>query len=420
MNILMAHKYWWPKAGAEAYVLRLTRLLEAAGHTVIPFAMAHPNNLPTPYARYFPSEVEFRGRRDPLKDLGRAARVLWSRESAARLTQLLQDTPVDVAHLHNIAHQLSPSILWPLARRGIPIVHTAHDYKLLCPVYTFRSQGEVCERCKGGRYWNAARRRCNAGSLPLSLTSAAEAALHRALGSYDRVHVFHAPSLFLMAKLIEHGIARERIAFVPHFVDAAAYRPAPPTGNTALFAGRLSEEKGLFTLLEAHRRAPGVRLVIAGDGPLRAALESRVDAAQRARLTFAGHLAGEAYDRAWSEAACLVLPSEWYEVRPMVIHEAMARGKAVVTTRLGSMPELVEDGRTGLLVPPHDRDALAAALTALTGDPARAAAMGARGRAVVERLYRPAEHVAAMLDVYAQAAGRAGRKLPASTSGVAA
>src|SRR5512140_1937716 len=210
----MAHKFWWPKAGAEAYVLRLTRQLEAAGHTVVPFAMAHPNNLPTPYAKYFPSEVEFRGPRRPLEDLGRAARVLWSREARTRLEQLLREVPIDVAHLHNIAHQLSPSILGPLARRGIPIVHTAHDYKLLCPVYTFRTHGEICERCRGGRYWNAVLRRCNADSLPLSATSAAEAALHRVLGSYRRVHVFHAPSLFLMAKLVEHGIPRARIAFV--------------------------------------------------------------------------------------------------------------------------------------------------------------------------------------------------------------
>jgi glycosyltransferase involved in cell wall biosynthesis len=414
MNVLMAHKFWWPKAGAEAYVLRLTRLLEAAGHTVVPFAMANPNNLPTPYARYFVSEVEFRGRRNPFTDLGRAARVLWSREAERKLARLLRETPIDVAHLHNIAHQLSPSILAPLARRGVPIVHTAHDYKLLCPVYTFRSQGEVCERCKGGRYWNAGLRRCNAGSVPLSWTSAAEAALHRALGSYNRVHVFHAPSLFLQAKLIEHGVARERIAFVPHFVDAAAYTAAPPAGRRALFAGRLSEEKGLFTLLEAHRRATCVELTIAGDGPLRAALEARVAPEQRARLTFAGHLSGDAYEAAWRDAACLVLPSEWYEVRPMVIHEAMARARAVVSTRLGTIPEIVEHERTGLLVPPADPDALAAALVALTGEPARATALGAAGRETVERLYGPAEHLAAMLDVYAQAARLAGRTLRAA------
>ncbi len=413
----MAHKFHWAKAGAEAYVLRLTRLLEDAGHTVIPFAMEHPNNLPSPYAKHFVSRVEFRGRRNPFTDLGRAARVIHSSEARAKLARLLREEPVDVAHLHNIAHQLSPSILAPLAKAGVPIVQTMHDYKLVCPVYTFRSQGEVCERCKGGRYYETVLRRCNAGSLPLSLTSAAEAYVHRLFASYRRVHVFHCPSLFLMAKLIEHGVARERIAFVPHFVDAQAYAPAFGGGRYALFAGRLSEEKGLATLFEAHRLSPGLELVIAGEGPMRAALEARVTPEQRSRLTFAGHLSGDAYDQAWAGAACLVLPSEWYEVRPMVIHEACARGKAVVTTRLGSMPEIVEDGVTGLLVPPADPAALGAAMAALVADPARAEAMGRAGRAMVSALYDPASHLKAMLDVYAQAARRAGRPLP---EGVAA
>jgi glycosyltransferase involved in cell wall biosynthesis len=408
----MAHKFHYEKAGAEAYVFRLTRLLEAAGHTVIPFAMRHPSNVPSPYERHFVSQVEFRGERSLFKDMGRAARVIYSTEARAKLAQLLREEPVDVAHLHNIAHQLSPSILGPLAHARVPIVHTLHDYKLLCPVYTFRSKGEVCERCRNGHFWNAVLRRCNADSLPLSLTSAAEAAVHRALGSYKRVHVFHCPSLFEMAKMMEHGVPRERLAFVPHFVDAQTYVPTFEAGKYAFFAGRLSEEKGLFTLLEAHRLTPGLQLTIAGDGPLRAALEARVTPEQKARLTFAGHLSGEAYDRAWAGAACLVLPSEWYEVRPMVLHEAAARGKAVVTTRLGTIPEIVEDGVTGLLVPPASPDALGEALRCLVDDPARAEAMGRAGRALMERLYGPAPHLEAMLDIYAQAARRAGRTLP--------
>ena len=412
MKILMAHKFYWPKAGAEAYVLRLTRLLEERGHTVIPFAMEHPNNLATPYAKHFVSRVEFRGRRNPFTDLGRAARVIYSPEAKAKLARLLREEPVDVAHLHNVAHQLSPSILAPLARAGVPIVQTMHDYKLVCPVYTFRSQGEVCERCKGGRFYETVLRRCNAGSLPLSLTSAAEAYVRRMFHSYRRVHVFHCPSLFVMAKLQEHGIARERLAFVPHFVDAQAYAPAFGGGDYALYAGRLSEEKGLVTLLEAHRVTHGLRLVIAGDGPMRARLEALATPEQRTRLTFAGHLEGADYDRAWAGAACLVLPSEWYEVRPMVIHEACARGKAVVTTRLGSIPEIVEDGVTGLLVPPADPTALGAAMKSLVDEPARAEAMGRAGRALVSALYGPDRHVEAMLDVYAQAARRAGRTLP--------
>jgi glycosyltransferase involved in cell wall biosynthesis len=147
--------------------------------------------------------------------------------------------------------------------------------------------------------------------------------------------------------------------------------------------------------------------VIAGDGPLRGALESSLAPEQRARVRFAGHLTGAAFDEAWAAAACLVLPSEWYEVRPMAIHEAYARGKAVVSTRLGSIPEIVEDGVTGRLVPPGDPAALGEAMSELVGDPARAEAMGRAGRDLVERFYGPERHVTGLLELYRQARERA-------------
>ena len=422
MRIVAAHKYYWPKAGAETYLFALERQLALAGHEVVPFAMAHPSNRPTPWDKYFVSQVEFRGRRDLLGDVGRAARVVYSGEARAKMAALLDDARPDFAHLHNIAHQLSPSILDALAERAVPVVQTVHDYKPLCPVYTFRSLGEVCERCRGGRYWNVAARRCNAGSLPLSATNMVEAYVHAWRRSYDRVHVFHCPSLFLFAKMLEFGVPRERLAFVPHFVDAAAYAPAFGGGRYALFAGRLAEEKGVSTLLAAHAAVPGLELVIAGDGPLRAELEAALTPEQRGRVRFAGHLTGAAYDEAWAQAACLVLPSTWYEVRPMAIHEAYARGKAVVSTRIGSIPEIVEDGVTGRLVPPGDAAALGEAMRELTADPARAEAMGRAGRALVERDYGPARHVAAILALYAQAQAisRAGRAARAPRTGRAA
>ena len=406
MRILAAHKYYWPKAGAETYLFALERLLTGAGHEVVPFAMEHPANRPSPWARYFVSQVEFRGRRDLLGDLGRAARVVYSTEARRKMAALLKEAPPEVAHLHNIAHQLSPSILDALAARRVPVVQTMHDYKLLCPVYTFRSRGETCERCRGGRYWHALARRCNADSLPLSATNMAEAYVHAFRRTYERVHVFHCPSLFVVAKLLEFGVPRERIAFVPHFVDAAAFRPAFGGGGYAFFAGRLAEEKGVDVLLAAHARTKGLELVIAGDGPRRQALEASLVPGQKGRVRFAGHLTGEAFDEAWAGAACLVLPSTWYEVRPMAIHEAYARGKAVVSSRLGSIPEIVEDGVTGRLVPPGDADALGEAMRELVADPARAGAMGRAGRALVEARYGPRPHLEAMLGVYAQAAAR--------------
>ncbi len=408
MNILAAHKFYWPKAGAETYLLEIERLLTEAGHRVVPFAMEHPSNRPSPWSKHFVSRVEFRERRNWISDVGRAARLVYNNEARKKLKALIAEAgPFDVAHLHNIAHQLSPSIVDELAARRVPMVHTVHDYKLLCPVYTFRSQGEVCERCKGGRFAHAALRRCNAGSLPLSLTSMAEAYVHRWLRTYSKVQLFHCPSLFVMAKMLEFGIPREKLAFLPHFVDAQRFTPVFGGGRYALFAGRLAEEKGLATLLEAHRKTPGLELVIAGDGPLRAQLENALVPEQRARLRFAGHLTGAAFDEAWAGAACLVLPSEWYEVRPMAIHESYARGKAVVSTRLGSIPEIVEDGVTGRLVPHGDASALGEAMRELVDDPARAEAMGRAGRDLVERFYGPERHLSGLIELYQQARARA-------------
>ena len=406
MRVLAAHKYYWPKAGAETYLFALERLLVGAGHEVVPFAMADPANRPTRWSPYFVSPVEFRGRRG-LGDLKRAARVVYSLEAKRKMKALLREAPPDVAHLHNIAHQLSPSILDALAQRRVPVVQTMHDYKLLCPVYTFRSRGETCERCRGGRYWHVAARRCNADSLPLSATNMVEAYVHAFRRTYDRVHVFHCPSLFVVAKMLEFGVPRERIAFVPHFVDAAAFTPAFGGGRYAFFAGRLAEEKGVDVLLRAHAAVPGLELVIAGDGPRRSVLEASLTAEQRGRVRFAGHLTGAAFDEAWAGASCLVLPSTWYEVRPMAIHEAYARGKPVVSSRLGSIPEIVEDGVTGRLVPPGDAVALGEAMQELVADVARAEAMGRAGRALVETRYGPARHLESMLAVYAQAADRA-------------
>jgi glycosyltransferase involved in cell wall biosynthesis len=369
--------------------------------------MAHPENRETPWAKHFVSQVEFRGRRSLWGDVGRAARVVYSLEARRKMDALVREARPRVAHLHNIAHQLSPSILDALAAHRVPIVQTMHDYKLVCPVYTFRSQGETCERCRGGRFWHVVERRCNAGSLPLSATNMAEAYVHAWRRTYDHVHVFHCPSLFVLAKLLEFGVPRARLAFVPHFVDAQAFTPAYGGGRYAFFAGRLAEEKGVDVLLAAHARTPGLELVIAGEGPRREALEASLRPDQRGRVRFAGHLTGAAFDEAWAGASCLVLPSTWYEVRPMAIHEAYARGKPVVSSRLGSIPEIVEDGVTGRLVPPGDPAALGEAMRELVLDGARAEAMGRAGRALVESRYGPARHLEAMLAVYAQAEARA-------------
>jgi glycosyltransferase involved in cell wall biosynthesis len=412
VRVLNVNKFHYRRAGAETVYFDTARLLAAHGHEVVPFAMQHPQNEPTPWSRFFPSYIEFRAKGGPAERLARAGRVLYSLEARDCMRRVLAEARPDLVHLHNYAHQLSPSILDAMREARVPVVQTLHDYKSTCPVYQHRTpDGEVCERCLGGRYYHCVVHRCNAGSLPMSLVNAAEMTWHRLRGSFDAVDVFICPSRFEYAKLLESGVARARLAEVPHYVFAQDFQPCHDPGGHALFAGRLSPEKGLATLLEALARVPGCRLVLAGDGPQRAVLEARVrELGIGGRTRFAGHLTGAAYDREWQGAAFLVLPSELWEVRPMVIHEAYARGKPVLSTRIGSIPEIVRDGETGRLVAPRDPGALAAGLAEMSGDAARLAGWGRAARLYVETELTPERHWAALEGVYRRALERHGRQ----------
>jgi glycosyltransferase involved in cell wall biosynthesis len=407
MRVLNVNKFHYRRAGAETAYFNLARLLEQRGHEVVPFAMQHPQNEATEWDRFFPSQVEFRARGSFVEKTRRAARVIYSREARNCLRRLLAEAKPDIAHLHNIAHQLSPSILDALREAKVPVVQTLHDYKLTCPVYTHRTGGRVCERCKGGRFYYCAVYRCNGHNLAMSMTNAVEMTWHRMRGTYDTVDIFVCPSTFVVSKCLEYGIPRERLAFVPHFVFADDYTPHTSPGDYALYAGRLAEEKGLWTLLAAHAKDASSQLVLAGDGPMREALEAfvrRNGLADRTRFT--GHLQGEDYETVWREAAFLVVPSEWFEVRPMVIHESYARGKPVVTTRIGTIPEIVREGETGLLFAPGDAEALSRAMVELLGDPVRLVRMGRAARGFVENELTPQNHATALEAAYERARAR--------------
>jgi glycosyltransferase involved in cell wall biosynthesis len=385
VRVLNVNKFHYRRGGAETAYFLLARLLESKGHEVVPFAMQDARNEPTPWSRLFPSGVDFQAPVDARAQLARAARVVYSREARDAMRRVLREAKPDLVHLHNFAHQLSPSILDALADSPAPVVQTLHDYKLTCPTYLHRTAaGEICERCKGGRVWNCVVHRCNDGSTLRSLVNAVEVGWHRARHTYDRIDLFLCPSRFLYAKCLEHEVPVERLEVLPNFLFAGDFAPSPP-GRTVFFVGRLSEEKGLSTLLEAAARLPAAEVVIAGEGPDREALEAQArDLGIASRVRFAGFLSGEEFEHAWRDAALLVLPSRCWEVSPMVVQEAYARGRPVVAYRFGAVPEVVRDGETGVLVPPGDAAALAAALGSLLADPARLASMGRAARAFVE------------------------------------
>lgn len=403
MKILLINKYLFPKGGSETVLFAEADLLRGHGHSVASLAMDHPLNARPPWPAVFVSRVEMDGPTSPAAALKAAGRMIWSLESRRRLDGIIDREKPDLAHLHNIHHQISPSILPLLKRRGLPVVMTLHDLKWTCPVYTCLSRGQICERCRGGRFFWCVLRRCSKGSALKSLLAAAEMTLHRTVLRLERhVDLFITPSRFLADTLRRMGLRVPR-AIIPHFVDPADFRPAgPPASPSFIYFGRLDPVKGLRTLLRAAAGLPWP-LVMAGEGPMRPEIERAAAAAPPGRLTLLPHLGRAALAEAVGRASCAVLPSEWYENFPMSVLEAFALGRPVIGTRIGGIPELVREGETGLLVEPGDAGGLRRAMTALASDPIRAAVLGRQARRFVEERLNPEDHYHRLMAAYARA-----------------
>lgn len=377
-RLLLINKFYHdvgPAGGVGRYVVQEEENLGAAGWEVVPFAMADADARPSPWDRYF---VRARDYSRPRWSPGDAAALLWNREAATRLEQLIRDARPDVAHLHNIYHHLTPSILPVLARHKIPVVMTLHDLRLLCPAIHMRRGDEVCERCRGGRFDQAVRGRCVKNSRAASLLAAVETAHQRWRGLYTRnVAAFLCPSRFYRDKYAEWGFPADKLQHLPNFVDLDFWHPdrlpAAPERDAYVYFGRISQEKGLRTLLDAQALweqghidgtvdRPPRCLLIAGDGPCLGNTRARVAQLGLETVEVLGPLDIEGLRRVLGRARFSVIPSEWYENAPMAGLESLAAGLEIVGTDLGGLPELIVPGVTGELAHADDPQALCAAL----------------------------------------------------------
>lgn len=380
-RLLAINNYFYRRGGAEAVFLDHMSMFSEGGWDVVPFAMSHPQNLPSEWSSFFVPEIEY-GRQHGLSTkLEHAVEVIYSRKARRNLAALIDRAEPSVAHAHNVYHHLSPSIFPLLKERGVPTVMTVHDLKLACPAYKMLSKGRVCEKCRGGRIHNLLVNRCMKDSLALSAVVLVETVVHRALRLYrDHIDRLVVPSRFYREKLVEWGWPAERLVHIPNFIESAGGEPERPEENGYfLFAGRLAPEKGIATLIRAAGRA-GERLVVAGAGPEEERLRA-VAAETGADVAFAGYLTGEPLKRLIAGAKALVLPSEWYENAPVSLLEAYALDRPVIGTRIGGIPELIEEGTTGLVAAPGAVEDLARALAAMSAlSPGRRLEMGRAGR----------------------------------------
>lgn len=385
MRVLQVHNFYQQPGGEDQVYAAEYELLRRYGHTVWQYS-AHNDAL-----------VGVSGIRN-------AARSIWNSRTHRDLASLIKENSPDVIHATNTFPILSPSIYYAAAAAQVPVIQTVQNYRLLCPAATLFRDGRVCEDCVGARLpYKAVLHRCYRNSASASGAVASMLVIHRIARTWsEKVHTYVAATEFARDKLIEGGLPAEKIAVKPNFL-AREQGIGRGEGNYALFVGRLSEEKGIRTLLEAWERVgSGIALKIAGDGPLAPLVKQRVS--QLRNVEWLGFCTRERILELLQDAVVLVFPSLWYEGLPMVIVEAMSCGTPVVASRLGAMNELIEDGVNGFVFTAGDPNSLADRIQAIWVRPRELAKMRRSSRACYEQNYTPERNYELLMKIYRRAA----------------
>lgn len=350
---------------------------------------------------------------DRVQELGPlrvAGRTVWSMESYGRIRRLLRDERPDLLHVQNFFPLLSPSVYYAAHAEHVPVVQSLRNYRLLCANSLFFRDGHVCEDCLGRAVvWPGVVHKCYRDSATASATVATMIGAHRLMGTWNTmVDGYIVLTEFARNKFIQGGLPADKLLVKPNFVY-----PDPGEGvhdgEYALFVGRLTPEKGVYTLLDAWSRLPTTtQLRIIGDGPLREHVMQV--AAERRNIHYVGHLpVTEVYNQ-MGAATLVILPSEWYETFGRVAVEAFAVGTPVIASRIGAVAELVEDGVTGLVFEPGNAADLAAKIGWLLDHPEVACRMRKEARAVYEEKYTAEKNVRMLIDIYTKVIARSTAK----------
>ena len=339
MHILLSNKFYYRRGGDCIYMLNLEQLLKQHGHEVAVFAMDYPENISTPWSKYFPQNMS---------KLMAFTRPFGSNEVKTKFNKLLDDFKPDVVHLNNIHTQLSPVMAELAHERGIKVAWTLHDYKLLCPRYDcLRNGTDICELCFNGDKSNCKTYKCMKGSALASMIGYKEAVTWNRERLEACTDVFVCPSQFMAEKMAQGGFDKKKLMTLCNFIDVdKCKKDEYGKENYYCYVGRLSHEKGVNTLIEAAKNLP-YKLKVIGGGPLEEDLKIKSEKL-KANVEFLGYKQWDEIKSIVGKARFTVIPSEWYENNPLSVIEAQCLGTPVLGARIGGIPELIENGVTGM------------------------------------------------------------------------
>lgn len=358
MKILQIHNFHYIKGGAATAYFSHIKILKEHGHQVACFSTIQNQNEKSEWSKYFVNYYDLNKKHNLLTKFKIIGRILYNLESKRKIKQLINDFKPEIAHIHNIYHHISPSIISELKKQKIPIVMTLHDYKLICPNYSLFAHGKIWEKSKGEKYYKCFFDKCVKNSYLKSLVSVIEAYFHKFTKVYEKIDLFISPSNFLKNKFHEHGFKGKIVTIRNPILKIPEIDNKIETENYLLYFGRLSKEKSIEDIIYAFARLKnkhGHKLLIVGDGPEKNALQTIANKANlRDKIIFTGYKKGVELEKIIRKSRVVILSSKWYDNYPYSILEAKLLTKILICGNIGGISEMIKNNQDGLLFNPGD------------------------------------------------------------------
>ena len=410
MRIIVANYRGGGGGGPEKYMFKFMEAAEKRGIEIIPFSVNNPQNFETPYSKYFAkprsNELMYADTKKSIGNIiGMIRSTVWNWDAESRLRKLIRDTNPDAVYiLHEINH-LSPSIIRAAKKEGVRVVHRISDFFMLCPKYDFLCGDDICESCIHVDYSKAIKEKCMKNSKMGTVLRVFAMKMYKWKRIFDDVDKFVCTCNFSKNKLIEGGIAPERIEVVNTFIDSSVITPCFKDKHYFLFLGRMAHQKGTVYAIEAMKYLKETDYILKITGELSDS-EEDLKIAQyikenklENKIEFTGFKHGKELQDLISYATCIVCPAIWYENMPNTVIEAYAYGKPVVASRIGSLAEIVIDEETGLLFEMKNSKDMAVKLRKFINDNTLSNTLGTKARKKVENDYNEVNHMNKVLNI---------------------
>lgn len=410
MRIIIANYRYFIAGGPEKYMFKFMEAARKSGIEVIPFSVDNPQNEKTPYSKYFAKprskQLMYADTKKSLSNLvGMVRATVWNFDAEKKLRKLIRDTKPDAVYILHEVNHLSPSIIRAAKKEGVRVVHRISDFFMFCPKYDFLCENEICEACLHGDYKKAIEHKCVKGSRAGTLLRVVAMKLYKATRVFDDVDQYICTCEFSKNKMVEGGVASNKIVVVPTFIDSSTITPCYENDHYFLFLGRMAHQKGTIYAIEAMKYLKNTDYVLKITGQITESLEDQEiwnyikEKELEDKIVFTGFKQGKELEALISRATCIVCPAIWYENMPNTVIEAYAYGKPVVASRIGSLEEIVEDGKTGLLFEMKNSKDMADKLLKLVEDEKLSQKLGKQAREKVEEDYCEEKHMNRVLSI---------------------